>query len=52
MFFLAASATYDGAGHVLSLAQCQIPVARMVEFMSLALHYKPIHTWAALIYSH
>jgi hypothetical protein len=51
VFFIAASATYDGSGHVLTLTQCTIPSARMSEFMSLVLHYKPIHAWAALIYT-
>ena len=51
VFFIAGSATFDGAGHVTSLTQCLIPKARMAEFTSLILHFKPIHSWAALIFS-
>jgi len=50
VFFIAGGATYDGAGHVLTLAQCSIPNARVKEFISIILHYKPIHTWALLVY--
>jgi hypothetical protein len=51
VFFIASGATYDGSGHVIALTQCQITVARMSEFTSLVLHYKPLHSWAALIYT-
>lgn len=51
IFFIGGTATYDGTGHIIALTQCSIPASRMAEFISLVLHFKPIHSWAALIYS-
>jgi hypothetical protein len=51
VFFLAASATYDGSGHITALTQCSVSSARFSELSTLILHYKPLHSWAALIYS-
>lgn len=50
-FFLAQSATFDGAGHVTGLTSAMIPKGRLVEFTSLVLHFKPIHSWGVFAYS-
>ena len=51
VFFIGGTPTFDGAGHLTALTQCTIPRARMAEFITLVLHFKPIHTWAALVYT-
>ena len=51
VFFVAGAATYDSAGHVLTLTQASVPTARVQELATLILRYKPLHTWCALIYS-
>ncbi len=51
VFFVGGTPTYNGDGSLASLTQAQIPAARSVELVSLILRYKPLHTWAALIYT-
>ncbi len=51
VFFIAGTATFNGDGSVATLTQCSVPTARLGELISLILRYKPLHTWAALIYS-
>ena len=50
-FFIGGTPTFDGSGKLTALTQCTIPLERMNEFLSLVLHYKPQHSWGALIYS-
>jgi hypothetical protein len=49
VFFVGGSATYDAAGHLLTISNCNVPTARVQELATLILRYKPLHTWAALL---
>ena len=51
VFFVGGTPTYNGDGSLATLTQAQIPAARLAELVSLILRYKPLHSWAALIYT-
>jgi hypothetical protein len=49
VFFVGGNATYDAAGRILTITNCNVPTARVQELATLILRYKPLHTWCALL---
>ena len=49
VFFLAASATRDGSGHITALTFATIPGNLRQTLVEIVMRWKPLHCWAALM---
>ena len=49
VFFLAASATRDGSGHITALTFATIPGNLRQTLVEIVMRWKPMHCWAALM---